>query len=124
MIFAPLHIISGYSFLQSGLTIEKIKKAVKENDYFGAAISDINVLYGVPKFVKMMDEINKPFLIGIEISLNGDNISIYALNDEGYKNLCLLSSLLNKEMDVSSFLKDHFLHSLFLSLLLFPSLLS
>ena len=107
MIFAPLHIISGYSFLQSGLTIEKIKKAVKENDYFGAAVSDINVLYGVPKFVKMMDEINKPYLIGIEISLNGDNISIYALNDEGYKNLCLLSSLLNKEMDVSSFLKNN-----------------
>ena len=107
MIFAPLHIISGYSFLKSGLTIEKIKKAVKENDYFGAAITDLNVLYGIPKFIKTMDELNKPYLVGMEINYQGDNIAVYAINDWGYKNLCLLSSLLQKEEDYESFLKEN-----------------
>ena len=107
MIFAPLHIISGYSFLKSGLTIDKIKKAVKENDYFGAAITDNNVLFGIPKFIKVMDELNKPYLVGMEINFQGDNIAVYALNDWGYKNLCLLSSLLQKEEDYESFLKEN-----------------
>ena len=30
MIFAPLHIVSAYSFLQSGLTTEKIVKSIKD----------------------------------------------------------------------------------------------
>ena len=46
MIFAPLHIVSGYSFLQSGLTSERISKSVKVNDYFGAGIADKEVMYG------------------------------------------------------------------------------
>ena len=107
MIFAPLHIISGYSFLKSGLTIDKIKKAVKENDYFGAAISDNNVLYGVPKFIKMMNELNKPYLVGMEISIRGDNIGVYAVNDNGYKNLCLLSSKIQKNEEIEDFLKEN-----------------
>ena len=107
MTFAPLHIISGYSFLKSGLTIDKIKKAVKENDYFGAAISDINVLFGIPKFIKTMNELSKPYLIGMEISYQGDNIGVYALNDDGYKNLCLLSSLIQKKAEYEDFLKEN-----------------
>ena len=31
--FAPIHIISGYSFLRSGLTIKKIEKAIKDNHF-------------------------------------------------------------------------------------------
>ena len=54
MIFAPLHIVSGYSFLQSGLTSERISKSIKDNDYFGAAIADKEVMYGVTSFIKGM----------------------------------------------------------------------
>ena len=107
MNFAPLHIISGYSFLKSGLTIDKIKKAIKENDYFGAAITDNNVLYGIPKFVKAMNDLAKPYLIGMEINYQGDNIGVYATSDEGYKNLCLLSSLLQKNEEYETFLKEN-----------------
>ena len=107
MIFAPLHIISGYSFLKSGLTIDKIKKAVKENDYFGAAITDNNVLYGVPKFIKAMGDISKPYLVGMEMNYQGDNVGVYAINDEGYKNLCLLSSKIQKNEEIDDFLKEN-----------------
>ena len=54
MKIAPLHIVTGYSFLQSGLTIDKIAKAYKQNHYYGMGISDRDVMYGVAPFVSMM----------------------------------------------------------------------
>ena len=90
MIFAPLHIVSGYSFLQSGLTSERISKSVKANDYFGAALADKEVMYGVTSFIKGMDSINKPYLIGEEFEIEGDSVCLYVLNEEGYHNLIKL----------------------------------
>ena len=49
--FVPLRIISGYSFLQSGLTMERIATSVKKEDYYGAGLADFGVLYGLPEFV-------------------------------------------------------------------------
>ena len=90
MIFAPLHIVSGYSFLQSGLTSERISKSIKDNDYFGAAIADKEVMYGVTSFIKGMDSIKKPYLIGEEFEIEGDSICLYVINEEGYHNLIKL----------------------------------
>lgn len=92
MIFAPLHIISCYTFLESGLTIERIKESVNKENYFGAAIVDKKVMYGVPFLIKAMESINKKYLVGITIEVDGDYLSLYALNEEGYRNLCLLST--------------------------------
>ena len=90
MIFAPLHIVSGYSFLQSGLASERISKSIKDNDYFGAAIADKEVMYGVTSFIKGMDLIKKPYLIGEEFEIEGDSICLYVMNEEGYHNLIKL----------------------------------
>lgn len=92
MIFAPLHIISCYTFLESGLTIERIKESVSKENYFGAAIADKKVMYGVPFFIKAMEEINKKYLVGITLNVEEEYLSIYALNEEGYRNLSLLST--------------------------------
>ena len=92
MIFAPLHIISCYTFLESGLTIERIKESVSKENYFGAAIADKNVMYGVPFFVKAMESINKKALVGVTIEVEGESLSLYALNEAGYRNLCLIST--------------------------------
>ncbi|MCR4879527.1 MAG: DNA polymerase III subunit alpha [Bacilli bacterium] len=92
MIFAPLHIISCYSFLQSGLTIERIKASVSKENYFGAAITDKKVMYGIPFFIKAMEEINKKSLIGLALTIEEVEICLYALNEEGYRNLCLIST--------------------------------
>ena len=90
MIFAPLHIVSGYSFLQSGLTSERISKSIKDNDYFGAGIADKEVMYGVTSFIKGMDSIKKPYLIGEEFEIEGNSICLYVMNEEGYHNLIKL----------------------------------
>jgi len=106
--FAPLHIKSGYTFLSSGLTIEKIQESVKKNDYFGAAISDDGVMYGVPMFAKAMENINKPYIIGLDIPLEEDNVSLYATDEESYRLICHISSLIQQEkFDYHILLNNH-----------------
>ena len=107
MKFAPLHIISGYSFLQSGLTIDRIAKNIKSNDYFGAGISDREVLYGLPEFVHSLNGIKKPYLVGEEISIEGDNLCLYVISEEGYRNLLEINVLLQKEELTLESLKKH-----------------
>ena len=91
MKFAPLHIVTGYTFLSSGLTIERVIKGIKANDYFGAGISDKEVMYGFPSFAKEMEGIKKPYLLGEEFEIEGDNLSLYAISEEGYRNLLVLN---------------------------------
>ena len=97
MKFAPLHVISGYSFLQSGLTIDKIAKSIKSNNYFGAGISDREVLYGLPEFVKSLGDIKKPYLLGEEIEVDGDTLCLYVISEDGYKNLLEINVLVQKD---------------------------
>ena len=95
--FVPLRIVSCYSFLQSGLTIEKIKTAVQKNDYFGMGLCDNGVMFGVPSFVKASEEINRPYLIGLEIYVEDDTFGVYAINEEGYHHLMEISTSIQKE---------------------------
>ena len=107
MIFAPLHIVTGYSFLQSGLTIERLIRAIKKNDYFGAGISDKEVLYCLPSFVHSMDDIEKPYLLGEQFDIDGDNLSLYVINEDGYRNLIAID-LANQKGELNKeFLKAH-----------------
>lgn len=105
--FAPLHIVSGYSFLQSGLTMDKIRKAIKANDFYGAGISDNQVMYGIAQFVRAMESVNKPFIVGMTVTINGDNLSLYVLNEEGYRNLIKINSEIQKETLTLDFIKQH-----------------
>ena len=73
MKFAPLHITTGYSFLQSGLTIEKISKSVQTNGYFSFAITDKDVMFGIPEYVHKMKDLKLPYLVGMEITLFYNN---------------------------------------------------
>ena len=105
--FAPLRIISGYSFLQSGLTIEKIAKSIVDNKYIGAGLSDSNYLYGVPSFVEAMKKANKKSLVGLEIYHENNYLIVYAYNEDGYHNLIKYSKLLSQDKFDFSFLKEN-----------------
>lgn len=97
MKFAPLHITSGYSFLKSGLTMERISKALKDNGYYGMGLTDLGVMYGIPEFVNTLEKQERPYIVGLDVFINGDSISLFALNEEGYHNLVNINSLLQKE---------------------------
>lgn len=105
--FAPLRIISEYSFLKSGLTMDKIASSIEKGAFYGAAISDLNVLYGVPSFVKNMDKINKKYLLGMEVVIDDTHLAIYAVNEEGYLNLIRLSLKASKVNITLDDLKEH-----------------
>ena len=107
MKFVPLHIVTGYSFLQSGLTIEKIAKAVKINNYFGVGISDNEVMYGIPHIAKMAQELNKPFIAGEEFLVEGDHLSLYVISEEGYHNLMSINNSMQKEELTLDLIKKH-----------------
>ena len=95
--FVPLHIVSCYSFLQSGLTIERIKASVFKNEYFGMGLCDNGVMFGVPSFVKASEEIKRPYIIGMAVAINDDYLCLYAINEEGYHHLMEISTAIQKE---------------------------
>ena len=107
--FAPLQIISGYSFLKSGLTLENIVKAVKKFDYFGAGICDINVMHGLAKFARYMsnENINKPYLCGITLKIKGFDFCLYCLSESGYQTLCQITSFIDEEDKICQFLSSN-----------------
>ena len=107
MKFAPLHITSGYSFLKSGLTMERIKKAITSNDYFGMGLTDLGVMYGIPEFINTMELINKPYVIGVDVSIDGDSLSLYAMNEMGYHHLVNINTTIQKEELSLEVIKDN-----------------
>ena len=105
--FVPLRIISGYSFLQSGLTMEKISHSVFSNSYLGAGLADFNYLYGVPHFFEEMNKIKKKAIIGISVLINDYSLVLYALNEDGYKSLIKVSALVSKGESIEDYLLDN-----------------
>ena len=104
--FVPLHIVSCYSFLQSGLTIEKIQTSVVKNDYFGMGLCDNGVMFGVPSFVKASEQIKRPYIIGLQVKVDDDFLCLYAINEEGYHHLMELSTATQKEEMSFDLLKE------------------
>ena len=105
--FVPLHIISGYSFLQSGLTIKRIVKSIRENGYSGAGLADINGMYGFPEFSHALEEMNLPYILGVSFVIEGNNICLYVLNEDGYKNIIHLLSKSQQEELKLDYLKNN-----------------
>ena len=104
--FVPLHIVSCYSFLQSGLTIEKIQTSVVKNDYFGMGLCDNGVMFGVPSFVKACEQIKRPYIIGVQVKVDDDFLCLYAINEEGYHHLMEISTAIQKEEMSFDLLKE------------------
>ena len=50
MIFAPLHVYSGYSFLSSALRMEEYLLTSKKFGYTHVGLSDLATLQGAPNF--------------------------------------------------------------------------
>lgn len=93
MNFAPLHVYTGYSFLRSGLTVDKYISLVKRNHFSAAGISDFSTLSGVPSFAKAMEKEKLHYLVGMDILVDDYLFSLYAISEEGYRNLLFIFNL-------------------------------
>jgi len=105
--FTPLHIYTSYSFLKSGFTVAHLIASLKEKQYDQAAISDYQVLFGLPEFFEAAEKHALFALAGLDVTINDELITLIAMNEEGYRHLVAISSALARGEMSPAFVKDH-----------------
>lgn len=96
---SELCIKSGYSFLSSTLSIDKLVDYALNNNYDCLGLMDHNVMYGVKEFYdKCINNKIKP-LIGVEFDVEDFIICLLAKNETGYKNIVKLTSKINNSKE-------------------------
>lgn len=118
---AQLQVMSSYSLLHSPLKLTELVDKAKERGYQAIALTDINNLYGSIDFYKYARKQGIKPIIGLVIEVNGIidvntdyNLILLAKNNQGYKNLIKISSLImsSKEKiqidDISEFMSGIF----------------
>lgn len=96
MNYLPLNVLSGYTFLESGLKVEDIVSLNKDSGNSFCCICDDNNMYGYPLFDSLCKKegLIPIFSIGLEILINNKPflVKLVIQNEEGYLNLCKLLS--------------------------------
>ncbi len=87
MAFIPLRINSGFSYLKSGLSVEKIVLLAKKKGYGKIGICDYENLSGYAPFTHLCKKNGISPLYGMEVELNGEIICLFVKNEKGYRNL-------------------------------------
>ena len=96
MKYVALQVKTSYSILTSLNNIKKLIEHAKKLGYTSLAITDTNNMFGVPEFYYECKQNNIKPIIGIELTINDKNILLYAINNNGYKNLIKLSTLISE----------------------------
>ena len=96
MKYVALQVKTSYSILTSLNNIKKLVEHAKNIGYTSLAITDTNNMFGVPEFYYECKKNNIKPIIGIELTINDKNILLYAINNNGYKNLIKLSTLISE----------------------------
>ncbi|MGX1982383.1 DNA polymerase III subunit alpha [Thermolongibacillus altinsuensis] len=99
MAFVHLQVRSGYSLLTSTVKVDELVKRAKELGFPALALTDENVLYGAIAFYKECKKHQLKPIIGMIADLfdeegENDQLILLAKNNEGYKNLLKISSLI------------------------------
>jgi DNA polymerase III subunit alpha len=105
--FVPLHIYSSYSFLQSGFPIERLTSALKEKKYTVAALTDNQVLFGIPEFFAKSSRQGIRAIAGLDVHYLGELLTLLAIDETGYLNLVHISSTLSSTAASEELLKQH-----------------
>lgn len=95
MDYVALQVKTSYSLLTSLNNIKKLIATAKSLGYTSLAITDTNNMFGVPEFYFECKNNNIKPIIGIEISMDDTNFLLYAINNNGYKNLIKLSTIIS-----------------------------
>ncbi len=95
MSYIPLHIYTGYTFLNSCLQVEQIVNFAKKNNFKYLGISDFNVMYGFAEFNNICLKNDIIPIFGMDLKCENNEFTLYIENEVGYKNLCKISTLLN-----------------------------
>lgn len=93
---AHLNIHSAYDLLNSTLTVKSAVERAKAAGYSAVALTDLNVMYGIPQFYNACQEVGIKALLGMTIHVT-DHLTqretiIIAKNNEGLQRLFKLST--------------------------------
>lgn len=94
MNFIPLYVYSEYSFLNSGLTLEKYFSYASKHEIKALGIADFGVMFSFPIFSETCKKLHIRPILGIDILLDNIHICLYIKNEEGYLNLIQISNAL------------------------------
>jgi DNA-directed DNA polymerase III PolC len=90
--YVPLRCHSHYSFLDSTLSPTAIVQLARQNNLPAVALTDTGNLHGVVEFVQAAQTLGIKPIIGVELSVGGHPLLLYAANAVGYFNLCHILS--------------------------------
>ena len=103
--FVHLHLHTGYSLLDGACNIHEVMWAAKEHGMKAVAITDHNVMYGVPDFYSAAKSKDIKPIIGCELNITDKRMTedrplqddikkivLLAENSKGYRNLVTLVS--------------------------------
>lgn len=94
MNYTPLQVKTCYSLLKSLNNIKQLVSYAASLGYKALAITDENNMFGVPEFYQECKNNNIKPIIGIELDIEDKKILLYAMNNQGYKNLVKLSTII------------------------------
>ena len=100
MLKTYLDVKSGYSFFQSTLKIDDIIDNAKTFNIKALCLSDINGMYRVMEFYQKCKKANLKPIIGMEFNVKDeadgvDSFLLVAKNNEGYKNLSMITDFVS-----------------------------
>lgn len=96
MTYTALQVKTSYSLLNSLNEIKKLVSYAKVLGYTSLAITDTNNMFGVIEFYQECKKNDIKPIIGIELSIDNSKILLYAINNNGYKNLLKLSTIVSE----------------------------
>lgn len=101
MAYYPLHVITGYTFLNSALKISPYVNKGKELGFFKLGICDFNP-YSFPHLYKEVASKGIKPIFGMSITFLYEDkyrtICLYIENEKGYKNLCSICSKIKDDV--------------------------
>ena len=100
MKYTALQVKTSYSILKSLNKIDKLVSKAKSLGYTSLAITDYNNMFGVPEFYQTCIKNDIKPIIGLELTVDNKEILLYAINNNGYKNLVKLSTI-KSEKDIT-----------------------
>ncbi|RYG74897.1 DNA polymerase III subunit alpha [Lentibacillus lipolyticus] len=97
MSFTHLQVHSGYSFMKSTITVDKLAEKARDLQFDALALTDEQVLYGTIPFYKACKRYGIKPIIGLTIAVGSadnemDTCILLAKNNNGYKNLIRIST--------------------------------
>jgi DNA-directed DNA polymerase III PolC len=90
---------SYYSLLRGPLSVQQIIAAAKDYGYNHVALADVNAMYGLVDFAETAKKYDIRPIIGVDILTENSRAFLLAENDDGYKNLCRITTARNLDSD-------------------------